>query len=135
MVIYSIDYFIMSEFRHFWKWKKICTKFVFFRGDFAQDPLAHRGFENPLRQGTGPSGIFKSPLGFGDLGQNPLEKIRILSINYFGKSDVHYAYKILYKLIFIQILLEKATYTTLSKFVEVNFYSNSFGKRDVHYAY
>ena len=64
------------------KVKKICTKFVFFRGDLAQDPLAHWGFENPLGQVAGPSGIFKSPLGSGDLGHNPLEKIRILYINF-----------------------------------------------------
>ena len=61
--------------------KKIYTKFGFCLVDFAQIPLAHRGFENPLGHGAGPSGIFKFPLGSGDLGKNPIEKIRILYIN------------------------------------------------------
>ena len=54
----------------------------FLRVSSPDPPQPYRGFENPLGHGSGPSGIFKSPLGFGDLGQNPLDKIRILYINF-----------------------------------------------------
>ena len=54
---------------------------VFDRG-FSPD--SHRpvgDFANPLGQHAVPSGIFKSPPGSGDLGENPLPITRIFYIN------------------------------------------------------
>ena len=90
--------------------KKICTKFWFLVVDFQPDPLRPFGdFENPLGQHAVPSGLrsglrsalraslrppvgpsgpagcprgfLKSPPDSGDLGENPLNKIRIFYTN------------------------------------------------------
>ena len=87
--------------------KKICTKFWFFDRGFHQIPIARSGIlkipsclrsglrlppraslRPPLRpSGTAycPRGFSKSPLGSGDLGENPLTKTKILYIYYFSE--------------------------------------------------